>query len=163
MGGSGMGGVKFHNQLWRVYFPGIFPAIVFITIPFPSDEILESSPEYAAVQYGLNFILFLSINKDLVGRWAALPSQNWIHRCRHEFYHQEDWVQLAHGPGQSESVGMVSNLIYYHVWAGIDVPASWMAGWSEYHSHLDTLCLPGHTWVLVPCAGCNSGSCHPEP
>ena len=124
MGGFGMGGVKFHNQLWRVYFPGIFPAIVFITIPFPSDEILESSPEYAAVQYGLNFIFFLSINKNWVGRWAALPSQNWIHRCRHEFDHREDWVQLAHGPGQSESVGMVSNLIYYHVWAGIDVPGS---------------------------------------
>jgi len=119
-----MGGVKFHNQLWRVYFPGIFPVIVFTTIPFPSDEILESSPEYAAVQYGLNFIFFLSINKNWVGRWAALPSQNWIHRCRHEFDHREDWVQLAHGPGQSESVGMVSNLIYYHVWAGIDVPGS---------------------------------------
>ena len=57
-----MGGVEFRNKCWRMYTCGILPAIVFVTVPFPMDEVLESSPGYAAVQYGLNFIVFLSFN-----------------------------------------------------------------------------------------------------
>ena len=54
--------VEFCYKCWGMYTCGIFPAVVFITVPLPMYEVLKSSPEYAAVQYGLNFIVFLSFN-----------------------------------------------------------------------------------------------------
>ena len=57
-----MGRVEFCDKCWGMYTCGILPAIVFVTVPFPMDEVLELSPEYTAVQYGLNFIVFLSFN-----------------------------------------------------------------------------------------------------
>ena len=57
-----MGRVEFCNKCWGMYTYGILPAIVLVTVPFPMDEVLELSPGYTAVQYGLNFIVFLSFN-----------------------------------------------------------------------------------------------------
>jgi len=45
---------------------------VFIAITFPLDEVLESSPEYAAIKDSFDFIMFLSIDQDWVWWWVAL-------------------------------------------------------------------------------------------
>ena len=63
-----MDGVKFCNQCRGMHLCGILPAIVLIAVALPLDKVLESSPEYLAVPYGLYFIVFLTINKDQVRR-----------------------------------------------------------------------------------------------
>ena len=78
-----MGRVEFCNQCWRTYICSILPAIVFIAVTFPLDEVLESSPEYAAIKDSFNFIMFLSIDQDGVWWWVTLSSWDRIRRCRH--------------------------------------------------------------------------------
>jgi hypothetical protein len=75
-----------------MYICSILPTIVLITITFPLDEVLESSPEYAAIKDGFNFIMFLSIDQDGVWWWVALLSWDWICGCRHQFDHWKDRV-----------------------------------------------------------------------
>ena len=67
-----MGRVEFCNQCWRTYICSILPAIVLITVTFPLDEVLESSPENATIKDGFNFIMFLSIDQDGVWWWVTL-------------------------------------------------------------------------------------------
>ena len=81
-GGARVSRVKLRNQRWRVYICSILPAIVFIAVTFPLDEVLESSLEYVAIKNGFNFIMFLSINQDGVWWWVALSSWDRICRCR---------------------------------------------------------------------------------
>jgi hypothetical protein len=71
---------------------GIFPAVVFVAIAFPLDEVLKSSSRYMAVKYGFNFIMFLSINQDRIWRGITPSSWNQICRCRHQFDHWKDRV-----------------------------------------------------------------------
>jgi len=65
---------------------------VFIAVTFPLDEVLESSPEYAAIKDSFNFIMFLSIDQDRIWRWITPSSRNRIWGCRHQFDHRKDRV-----------------------------------------------------------------------
>jgi len=49
-------------QFWCRDFRGRFPRIMFIAIPFPLDEILESCPVPTTVKYLLYFLLRFSVN-----------------------------------------------------------------------------------------------------
>jgi len=60
--GSGVGGVKLHNQLWIMYIRSLFPAIVLIAVAFPMNKVLQSSSEHATIDNRLNLILFFSIH-----------------------------------------------------------------------------------------------------
>jgi len=82
-GGARVSRVKLRNQRWRVYICSILPAVVLITVTFPLDEVLESSPENATIKDGFDFIMFLSIDQDWVWWWVALSSWDRICGCRH--------------------------------------------------------------------------------
>jgi len=71
---------------------GRFPAVVFVAIAFPLDEILKLPPRYMAVEYGFDFILLLSVNQDRIWRWITPSSRNRIRGCRHQFDHRKDRV-----------------------------------------------------------------------
>ena len=75
--------VKLCNQCWRVYICSILPVVVLITVTFLLDEILELSPEYAAIKDSFDFIMFLSIDQDVVWWWVALSSWDQINGYRH--------------------------------------------------------------------------------
>ena len=49
-------------QFWCRDFGDGLPRIVFVAIPFPLDEILESSPVPMTVKYLLYFLLYFSID-----------------------------------------------------------------------------------------------------
>jgi hypothetical protein len=49
--------VKLCNQRWRVYICSVLPAVVLITVTFPLDEVLESSPENTTIKDNFNFIM----------------------------------------------------------------------------------------------------------
>ena len=93
----------------------IFPTVVFIVVAFPLDQVLKLSPEHLAIKYSFNFIVFLSVNQDRIW-WRTTPlSRNWIHRCRHQFDHQKDGVEMTHGRGQTETVGIRSDTMFYYI------------------------------------------------
>jgi hypothetical protein len=93
----------------------IFPTVVFIVIAFPLDKVLKLSPKHSAIKYGFNFIVFLSINQDRIW-WRITPlSRNWIRRCRYQFNHWKDRVETTHGRGQSETVGIRSDTMFYYI------------------------------------------------
>jgi hypothetical protein len=95
----------------------IFPTVVFIVVAFPLDKVLKSSPEHPTIEYSFNFVVFLSINQDRIW-WRITPSpRNWIHRCRHQFDHQKDRVEMTHGKGQLETVGIRSDTMFYYIGA----------------------------------------------
>jgi hypothetical protein len=60
--GSGVGGVKLCNQLWRMYIRSLFAAIVLIAVAFPMNKVLQSSLEHATIDNRLNLILLFSIH-----------------------------------------------------------------------------------------------------
>jgi hypothetical protein len=65
---------------------------MFIVVAFPLDKVLKLSPEYPTIEYGFNFVVFLSINQDRIQWGVTPPSWNWIRRCRHQFDHRKDGV-----------------------------------------------------------------------
>jgi hypothetical protein len=65
---------------------------MFVVVALPSDKVLKLSPEHPTIEYGFDFVVFLSINEDRI-RWGFTPpSRNWIRRCRHQFDHRKDRV-----------------------------------------------------------------------
>ena len=83
-------------QFWYGDFGGRFPRIMFTAIPFPLDEILESSLVPTTVEYLLYFPLCFSIND--YGQWVVFCSLS----CDQVFwgwsklYYVEHWMELLY-------------------------------------------------------------------
>jgi len=83
-------------QFWCRDFRGRLPRIVFVTIPFPLDKILESSPVPMTVEYLLYFLLCFSV--DDYGQWVVFCSLS----CDQVFWgwsklhYIEHWMELLH-------------------------------------------------------------------
>jgi len=56
-------------QFWYGDFGGRFPRVMFTAIPFPLDEILESSSVPMTIEYLLYFLLCFSVND--YGWWVV--------------------------------------------------------------------------------------------
>src|SRR6267154_5125632 len=95
----------------------IFPTVVFVVVAFPLDQVLKLLPEHPAIKYSFNFVVFLSINQDRIWWRTTTSSRNWIRRCRHQFDHWKDGVETTHGRGQSETVSIRSNTMFYYIGA----------------------------------------------
>ena len=67
--------IELRYQFWCRDFRGGLPRIVFMTIPFLLDEILESSLVLTTVEYFLYFLLCFSV--DDYGRWVVLRSPSY--------------------------------------------------------------------------------------
>jgi len=82
-------------EFWCRDFGGRLPRIVFMAIPFPLDEILESSPVPMTVKY-LYFPLHFSV--DDYGWWMVFCSLS----CDRVFWgwsklhYVEHWMELLH-------------------------------------------------------------------
>jgi len=61
--------MEFCYQFWCGNFRGGFPRVVFITIPFPLDEILESSLVPMTIEYLFYLPLHFFVND--YGQWAV--------------------------------------------------------------------------------------------
>jgi len=64
--------VELHCQFWSRDFRGGLPGIVFVTISFPLNKILESSLVPTTVKYLLYFPLCFSINDYCKGNWSRI-------------------------------------------------------------------------------------------
>src|SRR5882672_10411107 len=93
---SGMGGVELRNKLRRVYVRSILPAVVFVAVALPLNEVLQSPVEQATIDHCFNFILLFSVDQNGIRRWATPTSGDRIQRCSQQFDHWKDRVETAH-------------------------------------------------------------------
>jgi hypothetical protein len=91
-----MGGVELRDKLRRVYVRSILPAVVFIAVALPLNEVLQPPAEQATIEHRFNFILLFSIDQNWIRRWATPTSGDRIRRCSQQFDHWEDGVETAH-------------------------------------------------------------------
>jgi len=83
-------------QFWCGDFGGGLPRIVFVAIPFPLNEILESSPVPTTVEYLLYFPLCFSVND--YGRWVVFrsPSCDQVFWGQSKLHYVEYWMELLY-------------------------------------------------------------------
>ena len=88
--------IELHCQFWCGDFGGRLPRIVFAAIPFPLDEILESSLVPTTVKYLLYFLLRFSVND--YGRWVVFhsPSCDWVFWSQSKLHYVEHWIELLY-------------------------------------------------------------------
>ena len=79
---------------------------------FPLYEVAEFPVDHFAVQDLFHHPFLFSI--DDLREWlrGCLPSGYWIFRCRGEFYHVEDGVDVFHGCWKPETVRAVAHLLF---------------------------------------------------
>jgi len=93
--------MEFHCQFWCENFGGGFPRVVFMVIPFPLDEILESSPVPTTVKYLFYLPLYFSVND--YGQWVifCFLSCDQVVWSRSKLHYIEHWMELLHLVWQS--------------------------------------------------------------
>jgi len=69
---------------------------VFAAIPFPLDEILESSLVPTTVKYLLYFLLRFSVND--YGQWVVFHSLScdWVFWSQSKLHYVEHWIELLY-------------------------------------------------------------------
>ena len=72
--------MEFSYELIGIYICLVLPRVVFRSIAFPFDEVLELSPEYVAVQDFLYLEVFLAVNQLWWGRQVSLLARYWVVR-----------------------------------------------------------------------------------
>ena len=88
--------IEFCHQFWCRNFGGRFPKVVFVTIPFLLDEILESSLVPTTVKY--LFYLLLCFSGDNYGQWVIFrfPSCDRVVQSWSKLHYVEHWMELLH-------------------------------------------------------------------
>jgi hypothetical protein len=83
-----------HLQLC-IYLCMHLPLIVTFIIDLPLDQVLQAVVMHSAVQYSLDLILFLTINKSWGWGWCRLSARDGIRMHKGQLDHREDWVEAA--------------------------------------------------------------------
>jgi len=86
---SGVFAIELYCEFWYRDFGGGLPGIVFTTVSFPLNEILESSPVPTTVKYLLYFPLCFSV--DNYGQWVIFhfPFCDWVIQSQSKLYYVE--------------------------------------------------------------------------
>jgi hypothetical protein len=79
------------------------PLIVTLVITILLDQVLQAVVMHFAVQYSLDLILFLTVDKSCGWGWCRLLARDGIRKCRGQLDHGEDGVEVAEVGGQSEA------------------------------------------------------------
>ena len=85
------------DQVGSMNIGGVFPGVVFGSVAFPLDEVLQPPSEHAAVQYLFHYVLLFTIYDLWRGRKFGPPARNRVGRGAGEFDNIEDWMQPSHG------------------------------------------------------------------
>jgi hypothetical protein len=79
------------------------PLIVTLVIALPLDQVLQPVVTHSAVQYSLDLILLLTVDKSWGWGWCRSLAQDGIGMHKGQFDHREDWVEVEE-VGESEAV-----------------------------------------------------------
>jgi hypothetical protein len=80
------------------------PLIVTLVITLPLDQVLQVVVPYSAVQYSLDLILFLTIDKSWKWGWRRSLARDGIRKCGGQLDHREDGVKAAEVGRESKAV-----------------------------------------------------------
>jgi len=88
--------MELRYEFWCKDFGSRLPGVVFVTVSFPLDEVLESSPVPTTVEYFLYLLLRFFI--DDYGQWVVFHfvSCNRVVWSRSELHYVEHWMELLH-------------------------------------------------------------------
>jgi hypothetical protein len=75
-----------------------------IVITLPLDQVLQAVVPHSAVQYSLDLILFLTVDKSWGWGWCRSSARDGIRMCEGQLDHGEDRVKAVEVGGQSEAV-----------------------------------------------------------
>jgi hypothetical protein len=78
-----------------------FPLIVTLVIALPLDQVLQAVVLHLAVQYSLNLILFLTIDKSWGWGWCRSSARDGIRKHGGQLDQREDGVETAEVGGES--------------------------------------------------------------
>jgi hypothetical protein len=78
-------------------------------IALPLDQVLQMVVTHLAVQYSLNLILFLTIDKSWGWGWCRLLAKDGIGKHKGQLDNREDWMEVVEVGGESETVCAVAN------------------------------------------------------
>jgi hypothetical protein len=85
------------------------PLIITLVITLPLDQILQAVVPHSAVEYSLDLILFLTVNKSWGWGWCRSSARDGIRKRGGQFDHGEDRVKAVEVGGQSEAVCTMAN------------------------------------------------------
>jgi hypothetical protein len=80
------------------------PLIITLVITLPLDRVLQVVGLHLAVEYSLDLILFLTIDKSWEWGWCRLSARDGIRKRGGQIDHREDGVKAVEVGGQSEAV-----------------------------------------------------------
>jgi uncharacterized membrane protein len=75
--------------------------IVTLIIALPLDQVLQVVVPHSAVQYSLNLILFLTVDKSWGWGWCRSSARDGIRKRGGHLDHREDGVKVAEVGGES--------------------------------------------------------------
>jgi hypothetical protein len=85
------------------------PLIVTLLITLELDQVLQAVVTHSAVQYCLNLILLLAIDKSCGWGWCRSSARDGIRRRRGQLDHGEDGVKVAEVVRESKVVCAMAN------------------------------------------------------
>jgi hypothetical protein len=85
------------------------PLIVTLVITLPLDQVLQVVVTHLAVQYSLDLILFLTVDKSWGWGWHRSSARDGIRMCKGQLDHGEDGVEAAEVGGESEAICTMVN------------------------------------------------------
>jgi hypothetical protein len=77
------------------------PLIVTLVITLPLDQVLQAVVVHSAVQYSLDLILFLTVDKSWGWGWRRSSARDGIRKCGGQLDHRKDWVEAVEVGGES--------------------------------------------------------------
>jgi hypothetical protein len=85
------------------------PLIVTLVIALPLDQVLQVVVTHSAVQYSLNLILFLTIDKSWGWGWCRSPARDGIRKHGGQLDYGEDGVKAVEVVRESKAVCALAN------------------------------------------------------
>ena len=77
----------------------VLPGVVFHTVAFPFDQVLQLPAEHAAVEDFFYHILLLTVNKLRRWWWRCMSTGDGVSRRECQLDHIEHWMEATHGRG----------------------------------------------------------------
>jgi hypothetical protein len=77
------------------------PFIVTLIITLELDQVLQAAVTHLAIQYRLDLVLLLTIDKSCGWGWCRLSARDGIQKRRRQLDHREDGVKAAELEGES--------------------------------------------------------------
>jgi hypothetical protein len=93
------------------------PLIVTLIITLELEQVLQAVVMHPAIQYCLDLILLLTIDKSSGWGWRRSSAKDGIRRCRGQLDHREDRVKMVEVVREGKAVCAMADTSFNDKWA----------------------------------------------